>query len=323
MPPSARTLDSLTTPSTTGVSPSGSVSPDAYQQFNSGLIDMLKQSQSLGTAGFANQGFNAQSEQASRISAPTQQNLIGAAPSLQNSVRQASASAVNPTIQGAQQSGQTFGEQLGSFGNLLQYARQINSDYESQLQQAKDSAFNKIMSTVQTYGASAFKGLNEDEINNLEKTAGLPSGFLSRMQSTLAEQNQNKPVEVNPGNSLVNPQTGQSIYTNTNPTSTTQVNGAPPNTSTDSINNARAALSATRNQGAEADGVYADPNAYLSLYTEWHGKGGSDDAFFKAYDPNAYLNPANTWIAGKIPGLAQVWTAKPKLKTTASSGRSI
>lgn len=187
MPRSLDMLGNTSPPTPTG---GGGIAPNAYQQFNTALLGLMKEHQSLGTKPFVQQSLNAQEAQANRVSAQTPDSLIGAAPTVQSGVRSASAAAINPTIQGAENSAQTFGEQLNSFGNLINFARQINQDYSQAQERAQERAFNQIMSMIQNYGGGAFKGLAEEELKGLEKTAGLPTGFLKRAagMKTLSEQ---------------------------------------------------------------------------------------------------------------------------------------
>lgn len=49
------------------------------------------------------------------------------------------------------------------------------------------------------------------------------------------------------------------------------------------------------NQTRGEDG-WVDPNAYLSLYTDWISKKGLAQDFVKAFPPNLYVNPANTTL---------------------------
>lgn len=55
-------------------------------------------------------------------------------------------------------------------------------------------------------------------------------------------------------------------------------------------------LEASRNQGPEADGVYADPNVYSSLYKAWVDNGGLLKDFLAKFPPKLYVNPANTFL---------------------------
>lgn len=60
------------------------------------------------------------------------------------------------------------------------------------------------------------------------------------------------------------------------------------------------ALNASKFQGAEADGKYADPNLYLQNYTSWKDSGGDPSVFLKTFPPATYINPANTWLPKEI-----------------------
>lgn len=61
-----------------------------------------------------------------------------------------------------------------------------------------------------------------------------------------------------------------------------------------------AALNASKYAGAEADGQYADPNLYLANYNSFIQAGGDPSAFFAAFPPKTYINPANTFLPAEI-----------------------
>ncbi len=118
------------------------------QIFNQKLMEMLKQYQTLGTRPFAEQQFNAQEEQARRVF-QTPQSLIGAAPSVQSGVRTAATGALEPTISGAKQGMQTFGEQIKGLGSAIEQARAFGEDIK------KQEEFNQ--KTAQTIVEAAIK----------------------------------------------------------------------------------------------------------------------------------------------------------------------
>lgn len=197
-----RNLDTLTN-QLAQVSPTGAgtTPPNAYQQFNNQLLNLMKQYQSLGTAPAVRTQLNASDLQADRTST-TSPALIGAAPSVQSAARSASVQAVEPTIRGAQQGAQTYTEQLNAFGNLMGFARQVGADYQAQQERAQDRAFQQIMSMIDQYGGQAFQGIDQNEVKNLEKIAGLPTGFIARLgtlkttqQQQLDQQNQITPYQ--------------------------------------------------------------------------------------------------------------------------------
>lgn len=124
------------TPTTTPVVPEPSYRSADFagksqtELFSLALTDLLKQQQNIERFPFRGQEFAAQGEQIRRqISTPG--SLIGAAPGLQAQVRGAAAGAVEPTIRGAQQAGQTFQSRLENFENIL-------NTYTSLLKQAQE-----------------------------------------------------------------------------------------------------------------------------------------------------------------------------------------
>lgn len=161
---------------------------DAYSNFNGQLTQMLQRYQSLGTKRFAEQGLNAQQAQNDRISAPTPSNLIGADPSTQNSVRSNYAGALDPTIQQAGNAQQTFGEQIKSLGTSLDTARNLVKDYQAQDDKKRDDARAVIKDALTMGGAGSLNGLAPDELKQLEKMAGYPSGYISGLTQTIKER---------------------------------------------------------------------------------------------------------------------------------------
>jgi len=43
-----------------------------------------------------------------------------------------------------------------------------------------------------------------------------------------------------------------------------------------------------------------DPSVYLEMYNTWKAKGGLPQDFTKAYPPEIYINPANTWLPREL-----------------------
>lgn len=143
----------------TGRQQAGAVADNVpAQNFNIRLMDMLKKYQSLGTRPFAEQSFNAQEAQAQRVfQGPG--NLAGASPTLQSQVRGADVSALQPTISSAQQSQQTFGEQIGGFGDAITRAQGLVEGFEKQRQSEKTEAQNIINFALTSGGSSGLEAL--------------------------------------------------------------------------------------------------------------------------------------------------------------------
>ena len=146
-------------------------------QFGNALLQLLKRHQQLGTKKFQEASIRGQEEQANRISARTPSSLIGASPSVQSSVRQSAASAVQPTIEGARSNAQTLSEQINSLGSAIDSARQFASDFEASKQRQQESAQNIINSAFALGGAS---GLEAVDLENPQiwKIAGLDKDTL-------------------------------------------------------------------------------------------------------------------------------------------------
>lgn len=61
-------------------------------------------------------------------------------------------------------------------------------------------------------------------------------------------------------------------------------------------------------EGSRGSDGYVDPAIYQKLYKAWIAKGGTVEDFTKHYDPQFYVNPANTWLPAFL---------RPKSKPTA------
>lgn len=145
--------------------------PQGVEQFNLAIQNLLKRQQQMGTKGFATQGFNAEEEQIKRAQT-TPSNLIGANPNLQNSVRNASISAVQPTVSSAAQSQQTFGEQIRGFGDVIENARRFSKEYEDRQTASRDEAKQNILLAMQLGGAEGLNAIKREN-PNIFKIAGL------------------------------------------------------------------------------------------------------------------------------------------------------
>ena len=158
------------------------------QRFGEALYNLLKQQQQLGTRPLKEQELNAQTLQAQRLQQQTPSELIGAAPSIQESARSAEVAAVQPTISGAQKSQQTFAEQIKSFGDTLGATRQFMTDFENRENKARDDARSVIKDAFAIGGADSLKDLDPNEMSILEKNAGYPKGYIQGVSQTLKER---------------------------------------------------------------------------------------------------------------------------------------
>lgn len=232
-PPSSLQIGqgSSPTPTTFGSSSTGG---SAYSKFGTQLMQLLQQQQQLGTKGFAEQGFNAQEEQVKRIQS-TPENLIGAAPNIQAGARNDAASALNPTIQGAQNSQRTFSEQIAGLGNAISQAKGIGEwmqGVEQQQQQdARDLIFN-LPSTV--------KQLPDDQKRELEKRAGLQKGLIDLLPDT-AKDLKTEVVEAGGRKLLINSSTGETIR-DLGEASSSLDNGLTPNQINSTVNSIASAF---------------------------------------------------------------------------------
>lgn len=163
---------------------------DPYGNFGGLLTQMMQAYQNIEKYPFAKQQFDAQDLQSNRVSAQTPANLIGASPGQQAAARGASSSAVNPTIQGASNAGQTFSSRLQSLGESINSARQFMADYENakKAEQARleSQAANQVNLILQA-GSSAVEAVLKDS-PDIFKLAGYDPKTLQAILPALKAQ---------------------------------------------------------------------------------------------------------------------------------------
>jgi hypothetical protein len=162
-------------------------SPEAV--FGQRLTEMLQAHQKMGTAGFVRQGLDASDLQANRVF-QTPSNLVGASPGQQNSARSGSVNAVSPTIQGAGNSAQTYGEQLNSFSDILGRAQDFMSTQEKNKQNTIKDA-RDLIDTAIGIGSDALENLMKAQ-PDIVKAAGFDAKTLEGFVSSLKKSETKK-----------------------------------------------------------------------------------------------------------------------------------
>lgn len=83
---------------------------------------------------------------------------------------------------------------------------------------------------------------------------------------------------------------------------TTPSGGGTVTVSSKAVTELKKALNASKFEGPEADGKYANPQLYLDNYLSWINppNNGSPEEFFKNFPPATYINPKNTWLPDEI-----------------------
>lgn len=190
----------------------------AYTKFNLALMQMLKQQQSMGTQQFVNAEQQGIQEQSNRIMATPPQSLVGANPALQNQVRGAQASAMNPTIQGASKLGKTFSEQISGLGSAIEQARGIGAlmQQEEQNETARQDAKRQNELNLMLNNPSGYLTY----LNSLDPKAkkskldylGINETFLSAYAPQAEEKEMTTAmIEAGGKNLLINSKTGDII----------------------------------------------------------------------------------------------------------------
>ena len=163
---------------------------DAASNFNTAVQAMLQKYQGMGTANFQKQGFDAQTAKDQAIMAPPPENLAGANPSLQDSVRSNQANAFNPTIQSANDSTQTFSEQLKGFGDTLSKAQTLIQTQQAAQAQAKKDAQDLVHEAIAS-GSDAVQSLMTSQPDVIKLAGYSPDtlkGVVTGLKKTEAEK---------------------------------------------------------------------------------------------------------------------------------------
>lgn len=263
---------------------------DPYAKFNEGLMQLLTRHQTMGTKRFQEQGFNAQAEQNKRVSAKTPKDLIGASPGVQNSVRSASAGALDPTIDQARNAQQTFGEQVNSYGDAIKTAQDFIKEARTSEEKLKKDAQDQIEFALMR-GADSLNDLPPEDLAELEKRAGFPKGYVANIARILKAKETRDIEEFdrlhpNPGGSG-----GGSPIEPGSPTDTSTKGTQAAKTEVESV--FRAGLKNDAGEvvfnGRGSDG-YVDPGAYIYAYNNWPG---TKAQFLSAFPVKTHVNPAS------------------------------
>lgn len=207
--------------------------------------------------------------------------------------------------------------------------QQMEEDFFTKANELKGDAkstLGTILDNLQGVDPSTLSPDSQKNLEQLAAQAGLPfdlvlqgmqTAYLKSVAENAAKTTDQKLIEVSGGSTLYDPNTGKAIYTAPKVAAPgsgggDSGGGGTPQPSSADIKSLKDALSASKFEGAEADGKYADPNLYLANYNSWVDSGGDPEEFFRLFPPSTYINPDNTWLPDEI--------MKFTKKTTSSGG---
>lgn len=147
------------------------------------LMNMLLEAQRIGTSKFKTASLNLQEQQADRVF-QTSPGLIGASPSQQAQVRNASVSAIQPSINAADQLGQTFGEQLQGFGDQVKTVQSYLKQESDRQNQEREQAQNDIYNAITAFGPRFNEVVGKDVL----KLAGWTNEAVTAAKEKLTSQ---------------------------------------------------------------------------------------------------------------------------------------
>ena len=159
-----------------GTQAQGVAQGSAPQFDGNALIQLLQSYQKKALT----QGFNAQQAQIA-AGQQTPEELIGASPGLQSSVRSAQEASFNPTIQGANTVDVALRDQVSNI-------RQLLTQQQTMVDKSRDDARAVIKDAFTLGGADSMKDLDPTEIAALEKSAGYPKGYIAGLAQTMKER---------------------------------------------------------------------------------------------------------------------------------------
>lgn len=139
--------------------------------FLNGVMGLLKNYQTLGTAKYDEAGLRAQGEMAKRTMAEA---TPGMSPAQQAMIRGADVSAEQPNYAGAQAMGKTFAEQLSGMGSALEQARLIGEAFQADEQARidRENENKKEVLNLLIKFPSAFKMLPDEQKKQIEEQIG-------------------------------------------------------------------------------------------------------------------------------------------------------
>lgn len=160
---------------------------DYATKFGTALQGLLKQYQQLGTKPFQQQGLNASDAQTNAsTSALTNPGLQGYNPGTIMNAGSAAEKPFNPIIQSAQNSAQTFGEQIKSFGDVLKSSQDL-LDKQAQTKKDAQNEAQQLVHEAIAAGSDAIASLAKtqpDIIKMAGYDANTITGFVTALQKT-------------------------------------------------------------------------------------------------------------------------------------------
>lgn len=166
-------------------------------KFGIAMQGLLKQYQTLGTKPFQEQALNASDAQTkASTTALTNPSLQGYNPGTIMNSGQSAAQPFNPIIQGAQNAGQTFSEQIRGFGDVLNNAQNLLQTQQAQSRQMQSDAQNIVHDAISA-GSDAVAALIKAQ-PDLAKLAGYNSDTLQGVITGLKKSETKKTSSPSP-----------------------------------------------------------------------------------------------------------------------------
>lgn len=164
---------------------------DYAAKFGTALQSLLKQYQQLGTKPFQQQALNASDAQTNASTAAlTNPANQGYNPSTIMNAGSAAAKPFNPIIQGAQDSAQTFGEQIKSFGDVLKSSQDL-LDKQAQTKKDTQNEAQQLVHEAIAAGSDAISSLAKTQ-PDIIKLAGYDANTITGFVTALQKQETKK-----------------------------------------------------------------------------------------------------------------------------------
>ncbi len=188
----------------------------------------------------------------------------------------------------------------GDESPLLSFASSLDAAVNLARQKRNESSLDMMKPFRGTVAASDFNSI----LGNLNQASDSTSADLIKRATETASPDASDVLTVTNDRGAVSgisKATGEVLWTTEAGVGNQQdTSGDTVGVSSKNITALKNALNASKFEGGEADGQYADPNLYLANYHAWLAAGHPAEEFFRNFPPSTYVNPDNTFLPEEI-----------------------
>jgi len=261
--------------------------------FNYLLNDLLQRARGVDTPELYKRKRALQRATIGKVQEITPEELRTLSPAQQASIRSGEVSGMETELDIVDEQIRTAEKRVSSFEDIIKEARKLSDDFAEKMMPSEDviKSYTDLIYAGQPI-ATILAGTT-DKVRQAVIAQIDPAKIQQEKKTTQSTVTTDRGIE-----RIVFDEVGNVIKRT--------VIGQKSNSGTSSIISSkdetalRKSLTASKFEGEEADGKYADPNLYYENYKAFMEAGGDADEFFRMFPPSTYVNPSNDWLPEEI-----------------------